>query len=186
MSFGGFEVFCEFAVKVVKRISPLNLALFHRVKGLFHSRRVSLVKEIVKACYEKVVDRGAERSRIKAALKLLDIFAIDNRRHDRRVSRRSANSLLFKSFNESRLGVSRWWLRKMLFRIYRIKTKNFSLFHSRQRAFSFVIFLGFFVAALLIKLEKAVKFQNRACCTEAQTSRTNVDRGLIKQRRHHL
>ena len=70
----------------MKRIRPLQLSFFDLIKLLLHPRGVGFVEEIVEAALnQNIIHRLAERGRMKAAFFLLDVFAILNRRHDRRV-----------------------------------------------------------------------------------------------------
>ena len=88
---------------------------------------------------------------MKAAFFLLDIFAILNRCHDRRIGRRPADTFLFQNLHKGCFCKARWGLGEVLFRSNPVQRERFIFLHQRQRALIFIVF-GFLVAAFLIDL----------------------------------
>ena len=63
---------------------------------------------------------------MKTAFFLFHVLAILNRRHDRGVGRRPADSLLFQSFDQRRFGETGRRLGKMLFGIDLVERQQFT------------------------------------------------------------
>src|SRR6185437_4303552 len=110
------QVSLKLVVELAQRFGPTDLPFLDFVKLFFHARGVSLIEEIVEAAVDqKIVDGLAERGRMKASLQLLDVLALLNRRHDRGVSRRPSNPLLFERLHECCFRVARRRLSEVLF-----------------------------------------------------------------------
>ena len=105
----------------MERRRPLQLALFDLVQLLFHPRRVRLVEEIIEAGDEQIVHGRAQSGRMKTPFMFFDVLAIKNGRHDRRISRRPADALLFERLDERGFGVARRRLGEVLFRRDRVQ-----------------------------------------------------------------
>ncbi len=180
------QVLAELAVEFPERVGPFQFAVFDFIQLRFHSGGVSFIEEVVEpAVNEHIVYRLAERAGMKASFLLFDVLAILDRGHDRRISRRPANALLFQSFHQRRFCVTRRRFSEMLFRIDLVERQRLALRDQRQSPF--VFFIGrLFIATLLVNFQEAVKLQNRPGCAKDKSSGLNIDRGLIKERGHHL
>src|SRR5262245_18626587 len=94
---------------------------------------------------------------METAFELLDVLAFLNRRHNRRISRGTTNSLLLESFHEGRFCVARRWFCEVLLGSDWILSQRFTLFHERQTSLSFFIVVSLLVAAFLVEFQETVK-----------------------------
>ena len=79
------QILLEFLVKLVERLDPGHLAVFDLVKLLFHASGVLDVEDILKVLHEHFGHNCAKFGRSEFALVFRDVFAILNRRQNRRV-----------------------------------------------------------------------------------------------------
>src|ERR1051325_348276 len=81
-----FQVAFKLVVELTQCLGPTDLSVFYLVELFFHARRVTLVEEIVEAAVDQeIVDGLPEGSRMKTALEFLDVLALLDSRHDRRI-----------------------------------------------------------------------------------------------------
>ena len=106
-------------VELLEHALPVDLALFDLIELSLHTGGELDVDDILEVLHHKAVHDLAERRGGKTLVDLLDIFAVLDRRNDRRVRRRAANALFLHCAHERRLGVPRGRLGKMLLRVGR-------------------------------------------------------------------
>ena len=158
------------------------MALLDLVELVLHTGRVSSIKKVVKAGDQQVVYGSAERGRVKTALDALDILAVLDRRHDRRVGRRAADAFFLERFDKRSFRVARGRLGKMLLAAHIVQFQVFALLDERQIALLVIVLaLGrLIVAAFLVNLQKTVELLDRAGRAKRKASGLDVDSSLIE------
>src|SRR5690606_3719892 len=108
------ELLLEGPVERAEQPAPVLGALLYLVEIRLHLRREVARHDLGEALDEQTVDEDAELGREEPRLALLDVPAVDDRRHDRRVRRRATDAALLELLDERRLGVPRRRLREVL------------------------------------------------------------------------
>src|ERR1700683_5424975 len=170
------------------RGAPGELAFLDFVQLVFHARGETNVKDVLERFHQKISDLFAQQRGREAALILIHIFALDNRRDDRGVGRRPADALFFQIFYQRRFRVARRRLGKVLIGANRFQAQLFAFANHGEPvagSVSLVVFL-LFVLYGLVRGKIALELQHRSARTECVSASVHVNRSLVKNGRHHL
>ena len=87
-----------------------------------------------KACDQKLGDDAAERGRTQPLARVfLDVLAVQDRGHDRRVGRRAADTLVLEFLDQRRLAEARRRLGEVLLGLEAQQLERLALVHRGQR-----------------------------------------------------
>src|SRR5687768_13139072 len=100
---GSLYRYSERPVKVAEHLPPVHLAFLDLVEVGLHVRRELDVEDIGEALHHHSLDLLPEMGREEAPLLESRVAAIDDGRHDRRVSRRPADAEPLQLFYQARL-----------------------------------------------------------------------------------
>ncbi len=141
-----------------------------------------------KRFHEQIADFFAEQRGREAALILVHVLALDDRRDDRGVRGRAADALFFELLHERRFRVARRRLGEVLIGANRFEAQLLAFANRGQRFACRVafVFLFFFFLHGLVGGEIAVELHHRSGGAERVVVRVHVDRGLVENRRNHL
>src|SRR4029077_2112570 len=104
----------EFFPELLYGFAPVELALFDFVELFFEARGESDVKNVFETFYEKNADTLTKHGRVKTPLLFSNVFALDERRNNGRVSRRAADAVFFEFFHQRCIVEARRRLGEML------------------------------------------------------------------------
>src|SRR3984885_3209535 len=186
--FGLIQVQKERIPEFPHRLTPRQFAILYFVEFFFEAGSEAHVENILETSHQQHADALAEHRRREAALVFCDVLSIDDRRDDRRVSRRPANAFFFEFFYQSRFRVPRRRLGEMLLRANGFKAKLIAFADGRQAVpgcVAFVVLFFFFLHGL-IGGQVAIEFLDRTAGPEGVIVCVHVDRGLVKNRGNHL
>ena len=111
---GALEIAGELVVELAQRGAPLEFAVLDAIQLHFEARGVALVQNVVEAALEESVDDQTQGAGPKPTLLFLGVFALGERREDRGIRGRPADTVLFERLDQRRLAVLRRWLGELL------------------------------------------------------------------------
>src|SRR4030095_9159202 len=132
------------------------------------------VEQVVEAFDKQIIDDATKLGRIKPAFFSLRVFPVLDNRHYRSVSRRSADSLLFKSLYQSRFGIAGRRLGEVLLVGQTVERQSLALLDQRKFSALLIILVILFVLTLFIDGQEPVELDDRTCCAE-EIARARVD-----------
>ena len=188
LSDAAFQINFEAIPEFLHRRSPREFAVFDFIQLVFHARGEAHVENILERFHQQIAHLFAQQRRREPALLLVHVLALHNRRNNRRIRGRAANSLFFQFLYQRRFRVPRRRLREMLIGTDCFETQFVAFAHSRKNSAIGIafVFLLFLVLHSLVRCEIAVELHHRSGRAECVTVGFHVNRGLIENRRHHL
>ncbi len=185
---GFIEVHREAVPEFAHRRAPGKLALFDFVELVFQSRGETNVENILERFHQKIAHFFAQHRGREAALILIHIFALDDRRNDRGIRGRPADSLFFEFLYQRRFRVSRRRLGKVLLGANRFQAQLLAFANHGEPVAGGVafVFLFFLVLHGLVRGEIAFELHHRSGRAERVAVGIHVNRGLIENRGNHL
>ncbi len=112
---GGFiEIHLEAVPEFLYRRAPGQLAFLDFVELFFEARGEAHVENVLESFSQQPADTFAKQCGREAALILVHVFAFDDRRNNRGVRGRTADTFFFEFLHERRFGVSRRRLGEVL------------------------------------------------------------------------
>ena len=140
-------------------VAPRNLAVRNLVKPLLHVGREIIVDINREIRFQKPYNRKRKPRRDQSPAALINVSAIDNRRNNARIRRRTSDFARFKRFNKRSLGITRRRNSFMPDRVNVPGSKFFTLGHLRQ---STIVVAGIFARAVSVCPQPAREVNNSA------------------------
>ncbi len=178
--FGNLELLAEVTVELVQHVLPVALALGYVVEMLFHAGSEAVIHQIVEALGQTLSDDVTHLLRIETAVVQRDVAAVLDRRNDRGVGGRPADTALLHLLDQAGFGVARRRLGEVLARVELEQLHVVALVHLWQD----VILTG--LALLRHDLGVAVELQDAALGAQLEIAGSDGHAGGQVLCRWHL
>src|SRR4029077_12471461 len=179
---GALYRFREWPVEILEHLPPVDVSVLDLVWFGFQRGGEPDVEHIREALHHHPLDLFAEEGGEKAPLLELGVAAVDERRDDRCVRRRTTDTETLQFLDETRLGVPWRRLGEVLRGGDRLDWNILALLHHWQPLLFLERFPFFGLARFLVETLVPVELDDAASRSEQEPVEIEVDRGRIEDR----